>query len=88
MQIITNNKNEDIAKKISTDSLTNFYKDKNDAYDDINENEVFKKINIDEDNDQAYGNKNKNKIINKNIKKYEEPIVRDKKPKKETNCPQ
>ena len=83
LQIITNNMNENNAQKISDDSLTNFYKDKNDVYEDINDNEVFKKINIDEDNDQAYGNKNKNKIINKNIKKYEEPIVRDKKPKKE-----
>ena len=32
LQIITNNEKD---KKISDDSLTNFYKDKNDVYDDI-----------------------------------------------------
>ena len=75
LQIITNN-NSNNAQKISDDSLTNFYKDKNDVYDDINENEVFNNINIDDENQMdAPGNKN--------IKKYEEPIIRDRIPKKE-----
>ena len=74
LQIITNNEKD---KKISDDSLTNFYKDKNDVYDDINNNEVFNKINLEEEDQRMCGSKNKN------IKKYEEPIIRDRKPKKE-----
>ena len=80
LQIITNN-NQNNTPKISDDSLTNFYKDKNDVY-DINENELLNNINIEEDNGtDMFGNANKS--LNKNIKKYEEPIIRDKKPKKE-----
>ena len=75
LQIITNN-NSNNAQKISDDSLTNFYKDKNDVYDDINENEVFNNINIDDENQMGASG-------NKNIKKYEEPIIRDRIPKKE-----
>ena len=78
LQIIINDQNEN-NQKISDDSLTNFYKDKNDIYDDINNNEVFNKINIEDENDKNTGNQNSYK----NIKKYEEPIIRDKKPKKE-----
>ena len=78
LQIIINDQNEN-NQKISDDSLTNFYKDKNDIYDDINNNEVFNKINVEDENDKNTGNKNSYK----NIKKYEEPIIRDKKPKKE-----
>ena len=78
LQIITNDQNEN-DKKISDDSLTNFYKDKNDIYDDINNNEVFNKINVEDENDKNTGNNNSYK----NIKQYEEPIIRDKKPKKE-----
>ena len=79
LQIITNNNNNN-AQKISDDSLTNFYKDKKDVYDDINENEVFNNINIEDDNPMdMYGNKS----MTKNIKKYEEPIIRDRIPKKE-----
>ena len=75
LQIITNKKNEN-EQKISDDSLNNFYKDKNDTY-EINEEYIenqFEDIN-DKDN-----KKNKNK---KEIKKYEEPIIRDKIPKNE-----
>ena len=78
LQIITNDQNEN-DQKISDDSLTNFYKDKNDIYDDINNNEVFNKINVEDENDKNTGNNNSYK----NIKQYEEPIIRDKKPKKE-----
>ena len=78
LQIVTNNMN-DGAQKISDDSLTNFYKDKNDVY-DINDNEVMQKINSMEDEDDEYTT-NINK--NKKVKKYEEPVVRDKKPKNE-----
>ena len=78
LQIITNDQNKN-DQKISDDSLTNFYKDKNDIYDDINNNEVFNKINIEDENDKNTGNNNSYK----NIKQYEEPIIRDKKPKKE-----
>ena len=78
LQIIINDQNEN-NQKISDDSLTNFYKDKNDIYDDINNNEVFNKINIEDENDKNTGNQNSYK----NIKKYEEPMIRDKKPKKE-----
>ena len=79
LQIITNNNNNN-AQKISDDSLTNFYKDKKDVYDDINENEVFNNINIEDDNPMdKFGNKS----MTKNIKKYEEPIIRDRIPKKE-----
>ena len=77
LQIITNNENEINSKKISDDSLTNFYKDKNDVYEDINNNEVFNKINLDEDDEKMSCSKNKN------IKKYEEPIIRDRRPKNE-----
>ena len=76
LQIITKNIDEGEGQKISDNSLTNFYKDKNDVYDDINDNEVFNKINAEEENDM---NSNKNK----KIQNYEEPIVRDRKPKKE-----
>ena len=75
LQIVTNKKNEN-EQKISDDSLNNFYKDKNDTY-EINEEYIenqFEDIN-DKDN-----KKNKNK---KEIKKYEEPIIRDKIPKNE-----
>ena len=75
LQIVTNKKNEN-EQKISDDSLNNFYKDKNDTY-EINEEYIenqFEEIN-DKDN-----KKNKNK---KEIKKYEEPIIRDKIPKNE-----
>ena len=75
LQIVTNKKNEN-EQKISDDSLNNFYKDKNDTY-EINEELIenqFEEIN-DKDN-----KKNKNK---KEIKKYEEPIIRDKIPKNE-----
>ena len=75
LQIVTNKKNEN-EQKISDDSLNNFYKDKNDTY-EINEELIenqFEDIN-DKDN-----KKNKNK---KEIKKYEEPIIRDKIPKNE-----
>ena len=79
LQIITKNQNEN-NQKISDDSLTNFYKDKNDVYEDIDKNELFNKINsIQDENDKISGNKNSYK----KIKKYEEPIIRDKKPKKE-----
>ena len=80
LQIITNAINENNEQKISDDSLNNFYKDKNDVYDDINNNQVFNNINLeDENDDEFYGSKN----MKKNIKKYEEPIIRDRKPKKE-----
>ena len=80
LQIITNAINENNEQKISDDSLNNFYKDKNDVYDDINNNQVFNNINLDDENDdEFYGSKN----MKKNIKKYEEPIIRDRKPKKE-----
>ena len=72
LQIVTNKKNEN-NQKISDDSLTNFYKDKNDNY-EMNENYLE---NI-EDNKEF---ENTNKIKKKEIKKYEEPIIRDKNPK-------
>ena len=75
LQIVTNNKNE-ANQKISDDSLTNFYKDKNDTY-DVNENYLENKIL--ELNDIE----DKNKKKKKEIKKYEEPIIRDKIPKNE-----
>ena len=74
-QIVTNNKNES-NQKISDDSLTNFYKDKNDTY-DVNENYLEKKILELNDIDD------KNKMKKREIKKYEEPIIRDKIPKNE-----
>jgi len=81
LQIVTSNANENNG--ISDDSLTNFYKDKKDVY-DINENEILNKINIDDDDTyDMYGNGNKNKSKNKKVKKYEEPVVRDRKPKPE-----
>ena len=76
LQIITKNEDENDTHKISDNSLTNFYKDKNDVYDDINDNEVFNKIKLEEENDLI-------KSKNKKIQNYEEPIVRDRKPKKE-----
>jgi hypothetical protein len=76
LQIVTKKGNE-INQKISDDSLTNFYKDKNDVYEDINNNEVFNKINLDEEDGKMSCSKNKN------IKKYEEPIIRDRRPKNE-----
>ena len=75
VQIVTNNKNES-NQKISDDSLTNFYKDKNDTY-DVNENYLEKKILELNDIDD------KNKMKKREIKKYEEPIIRDKIPKNE-----
>jgi len=75
LQIVTNNKNE-ANQKISDDSLTNFYKDKNDTY-DVNENYLENKIL--ELNDIE----DKNKMKKREIKKYEEPIIRDKIPKNE-----
>ena len=75
LQIITNNKNES-NQKISDDSLTNFYKDKNDTY-DVNENYLENKILELNDIDD------KNKMKKREIKKYEEPIIRDKIPKNE-----
>ena len=75
LQIVTNNKNES-NQKISDDSLTNFYKDKNDTY-DVNENYLEKKILELNDIDD------KNKMKKREIKKYEEPIIRDKIPKNE-----
>ena len=75
LQIVTNNKNES-NQKISDDSLTNFYKDKNDTY-DINENYLENKILELNDIDD------KNKMKKREIKKYEEPIIRDKIPKNE-----
>ena len=73
LQIVTNKKNEN-EQKISDDSLNNFYKDKNDNY-EINENYIE---NQSEDNKYIDNKKNK-----KEIKKYEEPILRDKIPKNE-----
>ena len=71
LQIVTEKKSN---QKISDDSLINFYKDKNDNY-DINENYIENQIeNI---------NNIENKSIKKEIKKYEEPIIRDKHPKNE-----
>ena len=70
LQIVTNNKNES-NQKISDDSLTNFYKDKNDTY-DVNENYLENKILELNDIDD------KNKMKKREIKKYEEPIIRDK----------
>ena len=75
LQIVTNNKNES-NQKISDDSLTNFYKDKNDTY-DVNENYLENKILELNDIDD------KNKMKKREIKKYEEPIIRDKIPKNE-----
>ena len=75
VQIVTNNKNES-NQKISDDSLTNFYKDKNDTY-DVNENYLENKILELNDIDD------KNKMKKREIKKYEEPIIRDKIPKNE-----
>jgi hypothetical protein len=75
LQIVTNNKNE-ANQKISDDSLTNFYKDKNDTY-DVNENYLENKILELNDIDD------KNKMKKREIKKYEEPIIRDKIPKNE-----
>jgi len=71
LQIVTEKKSN---QKISDDSLTNFYKDKNDNYNDINENLLENQI----DNVNNIENKNK-----KEVKKYEEPIIRDKNPKNE-----
>ena len=75
LQIVTNNKNE-INQKISDDSLNNFYKDKNDTY-EINENYLEKKIM------DLTDIEDKNKSKKREIKKYEEPIIRDKHPKTE-----
>ena len=69
LQIVTNKKNED-NQKISDDSLNNFYKDKNDNYE---LNEIENQIEEEQEN----------KKIRKEIKKYEEPIIRDKIPKNE-----
>ena len=62
LQIVTNNKSE-ANQKISDDSLTNFYKDKNDTY-DVNENYLENKIL--ELNDIE----DKNKMKKREIKKY------------------
>ena len=78
LQIVTNNKNES-NQKISDDSLTNFYKDKNDNYENNYDN-LLNKIDLIEDNNNNEI-KNKNKI--REIKQYEEPIIRDKQPKNE-----
>ena len=56
--------------------MTNFYKDKNDTY-DVNENYLENKILELNDIDD------KNKMKKREIKKYEEPIIRDKIPKNE-----
>ena len=73
LQIVTNKKKEN-NQKISDDSLNEFYKDKNDSY-DLNENYIENQI---EDN-----NEKENKNNKREIKKYEEPIIRDKIPKNE-----
>ena len=75
LQIVTNKKSEN-EQKISDDSLNNFYKDKNDNY-EINEQNILDQNEIEDDN--YIQNKNKKR----EVKKYEEPIVRDKIPKKE-----
>ena len=75
LQIVTKKGNE-INQKISDDSLTNFYKDKNDTY-GVNENYLENKILELNDIDD------KNKMKKREIKKYEEPIIRDKIPKNE-----
>ena len=75
LQIVTNKKSEN-EQKISDDSLNNFYKDKNDNY-EINEQNILEQNEIEDDN--YIQNKNKKRVV----KKYEEPIVRDKIPKKE-----
>ena len=78
LQIVTKKGNE-INQKISDDSLTNFYKDKNDNYENNYDN-LLNKIDLIEDNNNNEI-KNKNKI--REIKQYEEPIIRDKLPKNE-----
>ncbi len=78
LQIVTKKGNE-INQKISDDSLTNFYKDKNDNYENNYDN-LLNKIDLIEDNNNNEI-KNKNKI--REIKQYEEPIIRDKQPKNE-----
>ena len=78
LQIVTKKGNE-INQKISDDSLTNFYKDKNDNYENNYDN-LLNKIDLIEDNNNNEI-KNKNKI--REIKQYEEPIIRDKIPKNE-----
>ena len=76
LQIVTNKKSEN-EQKISDDSLNNFYKDKNDNY-EINQEFILNQNEI-EENNNFLENKNKKR----EIKKYEEPIIRDKIPKKE-----
>ena len=76
LQIVKNNLNEN-EQKISDDSLNNFYKDKNDNY-EINQEFILNQNEI-EENNNFLENKNKKR----EIKKYEEPIIRDKIPKKE-----
>ena len=78
LQIVTKKGNE-INQKISDDSLTNFYKDKNDNFENNYDN-LLNKIDLIEDNNNNEI-KNKNKI--REIKQYEEPIIRDKQPKNE-----
>ena len=78
LQIVTKKGNE-INQKISDDSLTNFYKDKNDNYENNYDN-LLNKIDLIEDNNN---NEIKNKNIIREIKQYEEPIIRDKQPKNE-----
>ena len=76
LQIVKNNLNEN-EQKISDDSLNNFYKDKNNNY-EINQEFILNQNEIEENNNYI---ENKNK--KREIKKYEEPIIRDKIPKKE-----
>ena len=77
LQIVTNKVKDN--KIISDDSLTNFYKDKNDTYENNND-DLLNKIDLIED-DSNNNQKNINK--KREIKQYEEPIIRDKQPKNE-----
>ena len=72
LEIVTNGENDE--PKATEDSLNNFYKEKNDNEDIINQN-IMNKINPDKEDYME--------IQTKKIKKYEEPISRDKIPKNE-----